>query len=390
MVKIKILTLFLLIALSAYARRHKVEMLDLAFSPEVLHVHKGDTVEWVNVSGVAHTSTSGKDCTADGIWESGLMLSDQTFIFVFTEKGEFPYYCIPHCPPMIGKIVVENSDAPIPHNDQPHDFFSDTRIINSQSVRMLRPGMLDFRITHRFNDIHRPLGGFHHLYGLDNLRDVRIGFDYGISEKLMAGFGRSKGDEFQFSVQQVREIYDLFLKAEVLTGRKKIPFSLCLFANTAFTSMRSLNIAGSEASIENFSERFSFSGMALFALSPMERLSLQFMPAYVRRNWAAGADEKDLFAAGGAAKFRLSRTFRLVTEYFFVFSDHRRNMANLYFNPLAAGIEIVKGGHVFTINLSNATGIIPNTFIPYSASSWDKGEFRIGFTISRLFPLVKK
>ncbi|MFQ5446191.1 MAG: DUF5777 family beta-barrel protein [Saprospiraceae bacterium] len=39
------------------------------------------------------------------------------------------------------------------------------------------------------------------------------------------------------------------------------------------------------------------------------------------------------------------------------------------------------------MNFTNATGIIPTDYIPYTRSNWLDGQFRIGFTISRIFNL---
>ena len=52
-------------------------------------------------------------------------------------------------------------------------------------------------------------------------------------------------------------------------------------------------------------------------------------------------------------------------------------------------MEFETGGHVFDINLSNSSGILENDFLPYTNKNWLQGQFRMGFTISRTFPLGK-
>jgi uncharacterized protein YgiM (DUF1202 family) len=42
------------------------------------------------------------------------------------------------------------------------------------------------------------------------------------------------------------------------------------------------------------------------------------------------------------------------------------------------------------MDLTNAAGITENFFIPYSPDSWTKGGYKLGFNISRAFPLGKK
>ena len=61
--------------------------------------------------------------------------------------------------------------------------FKTTRVINSHSLENTAHGVLDFRISHRFGFLS---GGVNEFFGLDNA-DVRLGLDYGISDRLMVG-----------------------------------------------------------------------------------------------------------------------------------------------------------------------------------------------------------
>jgi len=58
-----------------------------------------------------------------------------------------------------------------------------------------------------------------------------------------------------------------------------------------------------------------------------------------------------------------------------------------FYPALGIGLEIETGGHVFQVNLTNATQLMETDYIPYTTSNWLDGEFRLGFTISRLFNL---
>ncbi len=81
--------------------------------------------------------------------------------------------------------------------------FKATHIVLSQSTETQKKRDLDFRIRHHFGDIGGDFGNSHTLYGLDVASDLYIGFDYGISDKLTVGIGRSKHDElFNFLVKQ--------------------------------------------------------------------------------------------------------------------------------------------------------------------------------------------
>jgi len=70
--------------------------------------------------------------------------------------------------------------------------FTGTRVINGHSVDMLPKGTMEFRIEHKFGDIAGTNGGIQSMFGFDNLSDMRIALEYGVTDKLMLGFGRCK------------------------------------------------------------------------------------------------------------------------------------------------------------------------------------------------------
>src|SRR6188768_1448956 len=65
--------------------------------------------------------------------------------------------------------------------------FKTSRLINSHSVETTQKGVLDLKISHRFGTLNE---GADSLFGLDEAH-VRIGGDYGITNRLTIGGGRS-------------------------------------------------------------------------------------------------------------------------------------------------------------------------------------------------------
>ena len=89
---------------------HTVAMLDNIFEPADITINVGDTIVWVNEGNVIHTATSGTDCTYDGTWNSGNVSSGESFSHVFTEAGNNPYFCIPHCGiGMVGSVTIQQA-----------------------------------------------------------------------------------------------------------------------------------------------------------------------------------------------------------------------------------------------------------------------------------------
>ena len=75
------------------------------FLPYQAEIYSGEPVVWINADSAAHTVTSGLPGTPDAIFDSGMVMPNQKWEFVFTDSGEYPYYCMVH-PWMTGKVVV--------------------------------------------------------------------------------------------------------------------------------------------------------------------------------------------------------------------------------------------------------------------------------------------
>jgi plastocyanin len=87
------------------------------FTPGVVSIQPGDTVNWVWFSvGFSHSVTSGSNGNPDGLFDSGIHREPFTFSFTFPNAGTFPYYCIPHLSMgMVGTVfVAEATPTPSP------------------------------------------------------------------------------------------------------------------------------------------------------------------------------------------------------------------------------------------------------------------------------------
>lgn len=268
--------------------------------------------------------------------------------------------------------------------------FKTTRIINSQSPETIHKHELDFKVDHRFGDIAGANGGAKNFFGLDNSTDIKIGFEYGISDNLNVGVARAKG------ATQVAQLYEANVKYRLLqqTVDGKVPLSVTGYASVTLPGVKADQQNDGEAtSYRQFSDRLNLVGQLIIARKFGSALSLAVHPTYIRRNTTADYDgQPDLFALGIGGRLKVSKRMALVMDYFLPFrstaSKERYGdaIATLY-NPLGIGLEIETGGHVFNLNFTNATAIQEMQYIPETTSSWTKGQFRWGFTISRRFSL---
>jgi len=88
---------------------------DTASGSTTTTIHTGETVTWTWTGANPHSATSGPcsaaDCTADGLFDSGILRGAHTFTHTFLDPGTFDYFCVVHDPMMHGSIVVEGAPA---------------------------------------------------------------------------------------------------------------------------------------------------------------------------------------------------------------------------------------------------------------------------------------
>lgn len=269
--------------------------------------------------------------------------------------------------------------------------FKTTRIINSQSTETIHKHELDFKVDHRFGDIAGANGGAKSFFGLDNSTDIRIGFEYGITDHLNVGIARAKG------ATRVSQLYEANMKYRLLrqTVDDKMPLSVTLYGSMVIPGVQADRENDNEAtSYRQFSDRLNFLGQLIIARKFGLNLSLAVHPTYIRRNTTAYYDgNNDLFALGVGGRLKVSRRMALVMDYVVPFrsainKERYADAITALFNPLGVGLEIETGGHVFNLNFTNATAIQEIQYIPETTTSWSNGQFRWGFTVSRRFSLA--
>lgn len=253
--------------------------------------------------------------------------------------------------------------------------FKDTRIINSHSVETVPNRKLDFRIGHRFGNIN---GGWETLYGLENAADVLFGFEYGISNELTIGVSRTKG------AGALGALVSPSLKYRILHQKddNSLPISLTLMGVSTISTMKSTE-GDALTNFDKFAHRVSYTAQVLVARKFSERFTLQIMPGYTHRNKVNHDDVNGIFSVGAATRIQINKVFGIIADATFLLADRPER----FYTPMGIGLEIDTGGHIFQVNFTNATGIIENDYIPYTTSSWGDNEFRLGFTISRIFNL---
>lgn len=250
--------------------------------------------------------------------------------------------------------------------------FKSTRVINGQSVMNPPKGELIFLISHRFGLLN---GGPYEFFGLDQAF-MRLGFEYGLTDRLAIGIGRSI----------YQKTYDGFLKYAILkqsTGSGSMPVSVSYFTSVSLNSLKWDN-----PDRENlFSSRLGYTHQVLIARKFSNDFSLQISPTLVHRNLVPTAlDQNDVFAIGVGARYKLTQRLSLNIEYFYLLPG---KTADDFYNSFSVGVDLETGGHVFQLHFTNSLGMFEKAFVTETTGDWLNGDIHFGFNISRVFSIVE-
>lgn len=252
--------------------------------------------------------------------------------------------------------------------------FKTTRLALGYSVEHPSKNDLIFIISHHFGKIN---SGAYEFFGLDQAT-IRLGFEYGITDRLTAGIGRSS----------FNKTYDGYLKYKILRqskGAKKMPVTLSLLAGTSINSLK-----WEDPSQENFfSSRMTYLFQAIVARKFNKNLSLQVMPSLVHKNLVETAkDNNDILVLGAGGRYKFTNRTSINLEYHYVFPNQISSYA--YTNSLTIGFDIETGGHVFQLFFTNSVPINVTDFLTQTTDKWENGGIYFGFNIARTFSLGKK
>ncbi len=218
-------------------------------------------------------------------------------------------------------------------------------------------------------DLVRLNSGVYELFGIDGA-NIRLGFEYGLSDRITIGLGRNSFEK----------TFDSFAKIKLLrqsSGRKIMPLSVAYLTSAALKTLKG------QEQYPNTLSKLVYTHQLLIARKFSNLFSLQLMPTMVHRNLIL-AEQKtnDAYAMGIGGRFKLTQRLSLNAEYYHRF-DVPETDAN--YNAIAFGVDIETGGHVFQLHLTNSRSMIEKGFITETSGDFANGDIHFGFNVSRVF-----
>lgn len=251
--------------------------------------------------------------------------------------------------------------------------FKGLYIINTKTVESSAKGALNFLIMHRFGKLN---DGAYNFFGLDNAT-IRLGLDYGITDRLAVGIGRSSLDK----------TFDAYFKYRLLwqtDGSPRMPLSLSLSGGLTNYTQRF-----TDKSYLNARYRTTYVTQLIAARKFSSALSLQLTPIWLHYNLVPTVNDKnDVFAITAGGRLKVTKRMSINAEYNYLLPD-QVNSIDVH-NSLSLAWEIETGGHVFQLVFSNSQGMTEPQTITRTTGQWSDGDIYFGFNVSRVFNISKR
>ena len=248
--------------------------------------------------------------------------------------------------------------------------FKAIHIINAQTVESPAKHDLNFIIMHRFGQLN---DGAYNFFGLDNA-SIRLGLDYGITDRLGVGIGRS-------SLEKTFDGYAKYRLLDQTDGAKKFPVTISVLGALNHMTLR----LDTTVSAKN---KTTYVLQALIARKFSSALSLQISPTYIHFNrYPATRQAEDLFATMIGGRLKFTKRMAVTAEFNYI-PEGKRDDLNIK-NSLSLGFDIETGGHVFQLVFTNSGGMIESQYVGKTIGNWGDGDIFFGFNITRNFSLGK-
>ncbi|HEY8782153.1 MAG TPA: DUF5777 family beta-barrel protein [Mucilaginibacter sp.] len=280
----------------------------------------------------------------------------------------------------LGNAMAQDTTATAPvvkKKSYVKNTFDGNFIIDNQTVMVPMKGTFEFDIQHRFGTVNN---GFSDLFGIFASATMKLGFAYTPVNNLQVGFDASNENM----------LVDWNLKYALLKQTRDggMPVSITYYGNAAMNTRKKDNTT----LFVTTSDRFSYFNQIIIARKFSEKFSLQISPSVSHFNNLEGYLDSagkirpklkhDNFSIAASGRLKISDGAALIANY------DQPLTQNPVGNPrpnISFGIEMRTSGHDFEIFVGNYGSLMPQYNNFFNQNNYLKGQFLIGFNISRLW-----
>jgi hypothetical protein len=245
--------------------------------------------------------------------------------------------------------------------------FETTLLIDNQTTVNPYKGAMTLEIQHRFSQI----SSISDLFGLYGTANTRMALSYGITDKLMVGFGTTRSYKLQ----------DLEWKYSLLTQTQsgKIPVSVS-YAGNMVLDARNADAYGDPELFKPI-HRMSYMNQLIISRKFGMLVSAQVSPTFIWMNAVEEGYNNLNFSVNTGIRAMVLGFHSIILEYE---QPVTQPEADVYPN-LALGVEIGTSTHSFRVFAANYNALVKNYNIVYNANNPFDMDYQFGFNISIKF-----
>ncbi|RLD67978.1 MAG: hypothetical protein DRI98_12205, partial [Bacteroidetes bacterium] len=213
-----------------------------------------------------------------------------------------------------GQLFAQDEAAPV------MPAFETLTLVDAQTTASPYKGQFMLEIQHRFSEIKE----IKDIFGIYGSANTRIGLSYGISDKIMVGFGTTRKNMLQ----------DLEWKYAILTQTSKMPISLSYHGN-AVLDARDSKYFGPEEDYQ-FAYRMSYLNELIISSRIGDKVSFQVVPTFVWFNAVPEGYSNSNASINFGGRFQVLGFSSIILEYEQPLIDTETDV----YPNLAFGVEI--------------------------------------------------
>ncbi|MFC2089660.1 DUF5777 family beta-barrel protein [Bacteroidota bacterium] len=246
--------------------------------------------------------------------------------------------------------------------------FETITLIDNHTTLNPYKGSITIDIQHRFS----PIASVKDLFGIYGSANTRISAGYGVTDKIMVGFGTTRDKKLQ----------DLEWKVSLLsqTESGKIPVSVSYVGNTVLNASDATKFGPSNEF--KFAHRMSYMNQIVVSRKFGEKIGLLVAPTFIWLNAVEEGYHNANFSIYGGLRAQVLGFHSIILEYDqpITKADH----VDIYPN-LSLGAEIGTSTHSFRVFVANYNAIVKNYNVVYNTNNPFSLDYQFGFNISIRF-----
>lgn len=273
-----------------------------------------------------------------------------------------------------GTVVAQEEDEPV------YPPFETQTLIDNQTTTNPYKGSLSLEIQHRFSQIKEVAD----LLGIYGSANTRLGVNYGITDKIMLGFGTTRS----FMLQDLEWKYSILTQ----TTSWRIPLSLSYYGN-AVLDARDSKYFGPEEEYK-FIYRLSYLHQVIASMKLGEKVGLQLAPTFVYYNAVPEGYRNENLSLNFGGRLQVLGFHSIIFELDQPLLQPQDVLNDLdevvvegkqIYPNVALGVEIGTSTHSFRVFVSNYNAIIKNRSVAFNDRNPLDGDFQFGFNITIRF-----